>query len=104
LGKVYLKNYVTEKGAMIAMCDADLIGKVFTEGKKELDLKRYADFYVGDLLEEAEAMLKIETETIYTANVVGKRSVAAFIKGGLVSKSDVMTIANVPVVHVYKVF
>ena len=102
MGKVYFKNHLTEKGAMIAMCDAELLGKSFTEGKKELDLKKYADFYKGDLMDEKDAMKEVSSETIYTANIVGKRSVAAFVNGGFVTEADIMQIAKIPYVQLYK--
>jgi uncharacterized protein len=104
VGKVYLKIHLSEKGAMVAMCDEELIGKRLTEGKKELDLDRYADFYRGDLIDEKEAMKEVASETIYTANIVGKRSVALFVAGGFVTDADVMRIAKIPYVQLFKVF
>lgn len=102
--KVYLKSYVTEKGTMIAMCDSELIGKTFKEGKVELDLDKYADFYKGQLLEVADAERNIKEEaSIYSANVVGKRSVNILIKNGIVAKEDVKQVESVPFVHLYNV-
>ncbi len=89
---------------MIAMCDAELIGKVLSEGKMELNLDRYADFYKGQLLEPAEAERNIKEEpSIYSANVVGNRSVNILIKNGIVGKEDVKQVEGVPFVHLYNV-
>ncbi len=102
MDKVYFKSYATEKGMMIAMCDSELLGKTFTEGKKELDLERYADFYKGELMTEKMAMELAAKDEIYSANVVGERSVEAFIKAGVITKADVMKIAGIPIVHLYR--
>ena len=102
MDKVYFKSYPTEKGMMIAMCDSELLGKTFTEGKKEIDLERYADFYKGELMTTKAAVELAGKDVIFSANVVGERSVNAFIKMGLVSKAEVMTIAGIPIVHLYR--
>ena len=99
---IYVRIYETENGSMIAMCDEELIGKVYREANVELDLDRYADFYRGKLLDEERARGMIAAEELYTANIVGDDSVGLFLKQGLVSKSDIKRVQGVPFVHIYK--
>jgi hypothetical protein len=100
---IYLKVHDTEKGRMIAMCDEELLGKVFKEGKLELNLDTYSEFYKGDLLREEEASTFINVDELHTANIVGKRSVGIVIKKGLVRNGQVAKISGVPFVHIYSI-
>ena len=99
---IYIKLHETDKGAIVAMCDKELLGKVFSEGKREIDLDRYADFYKGDLVGAEAAEKMVSKESIYTANIVGKESVRICIDKGLASEGDVAVIAGVPCLHIYK--
>ena len=74
---IYFKGHETDKGTIIAMCDEELLGRVLKEGKRELDLEKYSGFYNEELITEQEAKSRIKDD-LYTANVVGKRSVQIF--------------------------
>ena len=80
---IYIKIHNTPEGEMVAMCDSELIGKVYSESKTEIDLQKYSDFYKGELVEEKEAEPVAERKGVYTANIVGERSVGLFIKSGV---------------------
>lgn len=101
---IYLKVHNTPEGDIVAMCDRELIGKVYKEAKFELDLEKYSDFYKGSLMDDKDAETVPELSSFYTANIVGKRSVGIFLKKGIVSEGDVKKVKNVPYVHVYRVF
>jgi uncharacterized protein len=99
---IYFKIHNTPEGDIIAMCDSELLGRVFKEGKLELDLEKYSDFYKGDLLEDDEAPEYIKKGMpFYTANIVGKRSVDIFLKKGLLSRKEIRKVMSVPYVHLY---
>ncbi|MDE1824025.1 MAG: DUF424 family protein [Candidatus Micrarchaeota archaeon] len=95
-----MKRYDTEKGMMIAMCDEELIGREFSEGRAKLDLNKYASFYKGELLDQEK--IKIDIENIYSANVVGERSVAIILKSGMANPEDIKRIKGVEFLQVYK--
>jgi len=99
---IFLKSYQTENGNIIAMCDEELIGRVLSSGKLTIDLVKYASFYKGDLVSEDEAKRQVGAEEIYSANVVGKRSVAVLVELGIVGRESVMMLGDVPFVHVYR--
>ncbi len=100
---IYVKVYETPNGTMLAMCDEELIGMQFKEGKKRLDLKTYSGFYTGEKKSEKEAEEIVSKSKIYSANIVGKRSVGVLIKLGIVKEEEVMHIQEVPFVHLYSV-
>jgi MoaA/NifB/PqqE/SkfB family radical SAM enzyme len=50
-----VKIHKHEKSTIVAICDKELVGKTFSEGKRKLDLKTYADFYKGKQVSEKEA-------------------------------------------------
>jgi uncharacterized protein len=101
---IYLKIHITPEGEIIAMCDSELLGKKFKEGKLELDLSTYSEFYKGDLVEDDEASDYIKnSRSFYTANIVGEKSVAIFLRKGLVSRKEVRKVKEVPYVHIYTI-
>jgi uncharacterized protein len=99
---IYFNKFDTAKGKMIAMCDEELMGKVLKEGKIEIDLRQYGGFYKGDLITEDDARLQINS-TIYSANVIGDRSVKLLLDAKLVNKSDIKTIQGVKYVHLFRI-
>ena len=99
---IYMNSFDSPKGIVMAMCDEELMGKVFTEGKIVLDLKQYGAFYKGKLVSEATAAASI-SDAVYSANVVGERSVKLFIDAGLVRPEEVKSVQGVPMLHLFKV-
>ena len=99
---IYLNKFDSPKGIMLAMCDEELMGRVLTEGKVEIDLEKYGAFYKGDLISEEEAS-DLVTEKVYSANVVGERSVSIFVRKGIVKQDEVRTVQGVKFLHLFKV-
>ena len=87
---------------MVAMCDEELMGRVFREGRVEIDLKRYGGFYKGELISEDDAKRMVDRR-VYSANVVGARSVRLLVEAGLVKADEVKSVQGVPVVHLFSV-
>ncbi len=101
---LYFKKYDTDFGGkLIALCDSELLGHRYSEGKVVIDLETYAGFYKGDLLNEEEAEKRFTKDDVHSANIVGRRSVSIFLKKGIISKEDVRTVGEVPFVHVYRI-
>lgn len=100
---IYLKVHITPEGEIIAMCDSELLGKAYAEGKTELNLSRYAEFYKGDLVTEEEAGSTHAINEFYTANIVGTRSVGIFIEKGIAAKEDLKRVGGVPYLHLFRI-
>ncbi len=100
---IYFKSYNTEKGHIVAMCDEELIGKVLEEGPLVIDIKTYANFYKGELLDEKAAANKLSSMEIYSANIVGEEAVRIIKGKEAINDSDIKKIKGVPFVHLYKI-
>ncbi len=99
---IFIKKYTTDNGDLVAMCDEELLGRVLSGGKIVVDLARYVSFYKGELISEPEAKKRISAEDIFSANVVGERSVAVLVELGIVTRGSVVMLGEVPFIQVYK--
>lgn len=99
---IYINRHRTEKGELLAMCDEELIGRVLAEGKLEIDLKGYAPFYQGELVSEERASSLVSPE-VFSANVVGDRSVRILVEKKIVAPGQVRRIQGVSFVQIYSV-
>ncbi len=81
---------------IVAICDSELLGKRFEEGKRQLDVKK--DFFDGEKKKEDEVIRIIRHEKADDAsfNIVGKKSVDAALKAGLIDKNGIMKIQGIP--------
>ena len=81
---------------ILAVCDSDLIGKKFEEGKFQLNLE--GEFFKGKETSE-ERVLKIMQDTAEkdaTFNIVGEKSVSTALKAGIISQNQIKKIQGVP--------
>lgn len=92
---MYLKIHKSYRN-VVAICDADLIGKTFEEDKKQLDCRE--NFYKDKKVtyEEAINILKKESEEDATFNIIGQKSIQAAIEAGIITKNDFATVNNIP--------
>ncbi len=89
---VYVKKFESQGELVVAVCDPEIIGNCYQEGKLILDVKR--EFYEGSLVSFEKALEEIESSTI--ANIVGEKIVSEAIKAGLICEECVLRIARVP--------
>jgi len=82
---------------IVAICDSDLLGKTFEEGKLQIHVKE--SFFKGEEMNKAQTIELIKDMAMEDAtfNIVGKKSVECAIEAGLVSKEYVIVIQGVPV-------
>jgi len=81
---------------VVSICDSNLLGKRFEEGKLQLDIKE--SFFKGDEFGEQEALIIIakmirEDATFY---IIGKESVDLCIQAGVIDESSVSKIQGIP--------
>jgi hypothetical protein len=81
----------------VAICDSDLIGKTFEEGKMALSVSPH--FYQGEEKSEKEVLEIIEKGTYedYTFNIVGEQSIALAKRIGLVKEEGIKRIQGIPI-------
>jgi len=82
---------------IVAICDNELLGKKFEEGKKAIEIKE--SFFKGEEKTEEEILKIIEESTgeDATFNIIGKNSVNVALKSGLVRPEGIIKIRGVPI-------
>ena len=92
---VFLKIHQAYR-EVIAVCDAELIGKKFEEGKVQLDVSEA--FFGGDRMDGkyAERIIKDRLAEDACFNFVGKEAVQIGINAGAIDKDCVMKVQGVP--------
>jgi hypothetical protein len=90
--QVYLNTYHKASEIIVAICDADLLGCCFKEGKFRLAINE--NFYGGKLVSIDKAINALENATI--GNIVGVKIVKAAIKAGLIHKDGVLRVEGIP--------
>ena len=89
---MYIKEYNSNSGLLVAVCDKDLIGKCFEEGRLSLTISER--FYKGKEATEAEVIASLQQATV--ANVVGKRAIQCAIDNNFIEEACVIFIDGVP--------
>jgi len=81
---------------IIAVCDSNLIGKRFEEGKFQLDVKE--SFFRGEetSVEKTIEILKNMSKEDAIFNIVGKESIDTALKAGIISEQGIKKIQGIP--------
>jgi hypothetical protein len=97
---MFFINVMNSYRYVVAVCDKELLGKVFEQGKFQLDIKE--SFYKGkegkEISSEEELLeiIKRMAGEDATFNIVGKHSVNAALKAGVIAKEGIGKIKGVP--------
>jgi len=91
------KSYRT----VVAICDSDILGKKFEEGKFQLDIREnfYKDKEISH--EELINLIQFQAREDSTFNIVGEKSIQAAIDAGIIRKENVRRVANIPFILVF---
>jgi hypothetical protein len=85
------KKFAPE-GMILVITDKEIVGKIFEEGNKQLDLSK--KFYLGD--ERTATEIKgIITES-YILHLTGEKAIALGIELNFVDSEKVIWISNIP--------
>lgn len=90
--KFRMKIYRVRGEVLVAVCDANLVGKVFREGSLKIEVKE--DFYGNEEFGEKEVEDALRKATI--ANITGEMAVELAIRLGIVDKDRILRIENCP--------
>jgi hypothetical protein len=93
--KVFIKIH-DDSRKIAAVCDCDLIGKTFEEGKLQLKVNEH--FYKGKECDELRAMKILNNAKMDDAcfNFVGKNAIDLGSKAGILDKTKVIKIQGIP--------
>ena len=87
----YLRVIRTQGEVLVIVCDSELLGKKFKQGKLRLEVKE--SFYRGTEANVKECIAALRKATI--ANLVGS-IVGHAVKAGIIERENVLRIQNVP--------
>ena len=97
--EVYLNLRKQGQSTVLAICDAELLGKTLNEGKIVFEVRK--EFYKGTKTTVEEAISLIGQSTI--VNMVGKCIVKKAVEKGLIHPEAVLKISGVPHAQIVKV-
>jgi hypothetical protein len=97
--KVYMNLKKIGNNVLLAMCDAEILGKTLRKGKTVFHVKK--EFYKGTKVSIEEAMTMIENSTI--VNMIGKNIVQKAIEKGHVHPEAVLSIDGIPHAQIVKI-
>ena len=89
----------TGNTVLLAICDAEILGKTLREGKIVFHVKE--EFYKGAKVSIEEAIAIIENSTI--VNMIGKNVVQRAIEKGYVHPEAVLNVEGIPHAQIVKV-
>ena len=95
---ISVRIYKQGRDVLIGACDEKLIGKKFSEGKFQIEVRK--EFYDGERINKEILKRYLENATI--ANLVGEEAVRCAIEIGLVDPSCVIKIKGVPHAQIVK--
>ena len=81
---------------VVAICDANLLGKKIEEGNKQLDIRE--SFYKDKNLsyKEAISLMQFQIGEDSTFNIVGEESIKAAKEAGIINDKGIGTVNNIP--------
>jgi len=85
-----IKNFQNE--TVVAICDSDLMGEIFKEGRLKLEV---TEKFYGNKLVKLKDCVEI-LKNIANANIVGKKIVDTAVKLGLVHEQSILYVDNIP--------
>jgi hypothetical protein len=89
---VYVKTVRQGRDVLVAVCDADILGKTLEGGRVPFTVSER--FYGGPLCDLAEAIEAMGKASI--VNMVGKQIVEAAIECNIIQEAGVIYIGDVP--------
>ena len=82
---------------IVALADTNLIGKTFTQGIKQIEIR--PNFFKGEEKNKQEIIkiLKKMQEEDAIFNIIGKEAVQTALEAGIVDKKGIIKIHGVPI-------
>lgn len=92
---MYLKIHESYR-KVVALCDKELIGKKFEEGKMQLDVRE--NFYKGSEITQEKIIERLKQMKLddSTFNIVGEKSVNAAVSAGIITKGNIGKVDGIP--------
>jgi len=98
VNEVFLRVIKDAKHTLVAVCDSNILGKTFREGKLKLEVKE--DFYKGVPSSIPDALREIRSADI--ANLAGNNIVDAAVQEGFVDPSAIVRVGGISHVQIVR--
>jgi len=92
MGEVYVRSIRRGRDTLVAVCDAEILGKTLEGGR--VPFKVSERFYRGASADLEEALDAMRKATI--CNIVGKRIVEAAIENRMIHRTAVIYFGDIP--------
>lgn len=81
---------------VVALCDSEIVGKKFEEGKIQLDVRE--NFYKGEEIEDAKMVDKLKGLALEDAtfSIAGEKAISAAVEAGIISEEGVRKVDGIP--------
>ena len=91
-----LVKIIKSRRDIVVICDSNLIGKQFSEGKFQLNITE--EFFKGEekTKQETAEIMKTMAKEDASFNIVGKESTKTALESGIINKEGIKTIRDVP--------
>jgi len=97
--EAYMKLRKIGNNVLLAICDAEILGKILHEGKIVFHVKE--EFYGGIRVNVEDAIAMIKNSTI--VNMIGRNVVEKAIEEGYVHPEAVINIEGIPHAQIVKI-
>lgn len=91
---VYVKVMKVRNEVVVAICDEDILGKMFEDKDRGLKLEVKEGFYRGVKVKLEDSIQYIEKATI--VNIVGEKAVRLAVERGFISSSGILWVSGIP--------
>lgn len=97
-----LKIHTDSGKTLCAICDSDILGKVFEENDRILDVDE--DFFGGERMPlEKINDISGAVKNAHTSNIIGNRIIAELLKSGALKESGVKEISGVKYAMIFRI-
>ena len=87
---MYVRVLRREGETLVAACDREVLGKTFSDGRLEIEVKK--DFYCGEIRDVKELPAALSEATM--ANLAGNKVVDYAVSKGFVDEKKVLVIGG----------
>ena len=96
---ILLKLHKNENSEVVSLCDSNLIGKTFEEGKLRIEVSER--FYKGEELSKEKILLILKNCS--NANIVGKESIKLALDSSIIEKESIIKIKKIPISYLVRI-
>lgn len=96
---ILLKVHKNVNSEVVSLCDSNLIGKTFEEGRLHIEILE--KFYKGKELPKEKMLLILKNCS--NANIVGEESIKLALDNKLIEKGSIIKIKKIPISYLIRI-